>query len=71
MITKNEIVYKAAPYGYVATIPKGTRVMRATNLPEEDGAQFFAEAWGGMDTIETMWHRNYGFLLGPEEVELS
>lgn len=76
MQTKTVTEYKAVPYGQIATIPQGTPVIEATNLPPEDGKQYWAEAWEGMDEQAELWHRNYGFLLsadevGPDENELE
>lgn len=66
--TKKEIDYKSAPYGRIATIPMGTPVVRATNLPEKD--KYWCEAWSEeMNEQEDGWLRNYGFLLSEDEVE--
>ena len=66
MKTKRSIEYKAAPYGTVAVIPAGTRVIPATNLP--GSGQFWAMGWRGMTDTERSWHRNYGYLLTQEDV---
>ena len=65
-VTSREIDYKAAPYGHVATIPAGTPVQPADNLPE---GGYWAEDWEGMTDGEESWGRNYGFLLSDDEVE--
>ena len=70
MITKDTIEYRT-PNGHVATIPKGTEVVPATNLPEEGGPRFWAESWDGMGQKAESWARSYGFLLGAEEVEVG
>ena len=64
-VVKEDISYKASPYGYIATIPKGTPVKPATNLP--DGG-YWAEDWEGMDEKASSWSRNYGFHLNEEDV---
>ena len=66
-ITAKEIVYKGIPYGYIATIPKGTKVVEATNLPGK--GQYWAEKWKDMTIEAEAWYRNYGFLLSEDEVE--
>lgn len=65
MRTRETIEYHAAPYGKVATIPAGTPVIPADNLP--DGG-WWAEPWEGMSEAEESWERNYGFLLDDSEV---
>jgi hypothetical protein len=65
-VTKKTIEYCAAPYGFIATIPAGTQVDPATNLP---GNQFWACAWETMDDTAAGWHRNYGFLIQASDVE--
>ena len=65
MKTKEEIEYKAAPYGRIATIPKGTAVIPADNLPI---GGFWVQPWPGMDEQADGWMRNYGFLLFTSEV---
>ena len=64
-VTKQDIEYKAAPYGHIATIPKGTPVTEATNIP--DGG-YWAEKWPGMTDTEWSWAESYGFLLTESEV---
>ncbi len=68
-VTRESIAYKAAPYGFIAEIPAGTPCIPADNLP--DGSGFWACAWEGSTFTEeaASWERNYGFLLGSEEVE--
>jgi hypothetical protein len=65
MKTPREIEYRAAPYGHVATIPKGTALFPATNLPE---GGWWAGAWEGMTDQDMSWAANYGFHLTREEV---
>jgi len=65
MKTKKEIKYPAAWVGYI-TIPKGTPVILATNLPYK---AYWCEPWEGMTDEQESWQRNYGFLIQPYEVE--
>lgn len=71
-VVKQDTRYEAAPYGYVATIPKGTPVVEARNLPKVNGeSQWWVTNWDGIenDPKAESWGRTYGFLLSPEEVE--
>jgi len=71
MRTKKDIEYKAAPYGYIATIPAGTAVHDADNLPARQGSQarYWACAWVGMTDKAKAWmDGGYGFLLEEWEV---
>ena len=65
MKTKTEIKYRM---GWIqrTTIPKGTPVFPATNLPEP--GQYWCEEWKGMDEFEKSHARNYGFLVSEDEV---
>jgi hypothetical protein len=65
-VVKEDIPYKAATYGYIATIPKGTAVVPASNL--EMGG-YWAEEWDGMDEKARSWLDNYGFHLLESDVE--
>ena len=65
-VTNKDIEYKEAPYGYIATIPKGTPVIDATNLP--DGG-YWVENWDSMSEKEESWARNYGFHVTEEDVD--
>jgi hypothetical protein len=67
--TAQDIEYRAAPYGGIATIPAGTPVTPANNLP--DTGQYWVEEWEGMTEEELSWHRNYGFLVQENEVVQS
>ena len=67
MKTKYNIPYAAFPNGTIATIPAGTPVVPATNLPE--GGYWVDEEWDGMTDEQQSWMRNYGFLVTDEEVE--
>ena len=68
-VVKEDVEYRSPPYaGTIATIPKGTPCSYAQNLP--DGG-WWVEAWDGMNDFEESWHRNYGFLLSDEEVQLD
>ena len=69
MKTIKPIEYKAVPYGHIATIPAGTTVTRARNLPASEGVQYWSKGWRGMTQREHSWQRNYGFLLTTKEVK--
>lgn len=69
LVTNRPIEYRAAPYGTICTIPQGTSVIPATNLPEGD--KFWAEPWEGMDDQVDAWFRTYGFLIDSDDVELT
>jgi hypothetical protein len=69
MRTKSDIEYRAAPYGLIAVIPRGTPVVEAKNLPAEHGPRWWALPWEAMSEAEESWMRNYGFLLESSEVE--
>tara|TARA_B100000700_G_scaffold208136_1_gene228711 strand:+ start:168 stop:374 length:207 start_codon:yes stop_codon:yes gene_type:complete len=58
MKTKYAIAYTEMPYGKIATIPKGTPVIPADNLPQ---GGYWAEKWEGMSAIQESWLDNYGF----------
>lgn len=64
--TRKEIVYKEAPYGYIATIPAGVSVEPADNLPQ---GGYWVQPWEGMTEKEEAWHRNYGFHVDEDQVE--
>jgi hypothetical protein len=66
MRTKTDIHY-AVPFGFSATIPKGTPVIPANNLPMT--GRYWAEPWPNMTEQEESWNRNYGFLIETDEVE--
>ena len=68
MKTSREIKYYSAPMGYICTIPKGTPVVPARNLPDKMRA-FWAKRWEGMNEQAESYYRNYGFLLYPNELE--
>ncbi len=67
--TRSDIEYRAAPYGFIAVIPKGTAVVEAKNLPSKKGPRWWALQWPGMKESEESWLRNYGFLLEDREVK--
>ena len=67
MKTKYKIPYAAFPYRTIATIPAGTPVVPATNLPE--GGYWVDEEWARMTAEPQSWMRNYGCLVTDEEVE--
>jgi len=68
LVTKNEIRYDVVPYGHIATIPAGTPVIPASNLPDNNQPRYWAEPWAGIPETEESWCRNYGFLLQADEV---
>ena len=68
LVTNRRIDYRAAPYGHITTIPEGTTVIPATNLPEPN--QYWAEPWEGMSDHAESWERNYGFLIDGEDVDV-
>lgn len=72
MKTNKPIDYAAAGSLFSCTIPQGTPVTEATNLPPDaDGnTQYWAEDWPGMTPEEESWGRNYGFVISKEDVEL-
>jgi len=66
MWTKEEIEYKAAPYGKVCRIPAFTPVIPAVNLP--DGG-YWVLPWDNMSESALGWMGGYGIHLNPDEVE--
>ena len=64
-VTKEEVIYRPYPYQWKATIPRGTPVVMAANLP---GESYWVEPWDDMTKHEESWHRTYGFHLMPDEV---
>lgn len=69
LVTKRQIEYKAAPPLKPITIPKGTSVIPATNLP--DDGKFWAEPWDDMNVAADAWFRSYGFLIDAEDVIIA
>lgn len=68
--TMAPIEYKAAGTLFKCTIPAGTEVVPATNLPHHPEApRFWAKAWDDMDDSAESWERSYGFLLEADDVE--
>ena len=65
LVTREDIVYNVAWVGKI-TIPKGTPVTRATNLPYE---AYWVEPWDNMSHEAESWLRNYGFMVMESEVE--
>ena len=67
MRTSNDIRYK---FGFLggnieATIPAGTPVVRADNLPQ---GGYWVEKWEGMTYPEECWHSAYGFHVAEDQV---
>ena len=50
-------------FGVAATIPKGTRVTPATNMPRDSHIKYWAEPWEGMSPQAQSWQRTMGFGL--------
>lgn len=69
MKTIAPIEYSAAPYGKIATIPAGTSVSLAKNLPTSKEKQYWCKGWRGMTAREKSWKNSYGFLLSFGEVK--
>jgi len=65
MKTKTNIIYKAMPYGLIATIPAGTPCIPASNLPK--GGYWIAGPWPGISERAESWLRNYGFHIEEGE----
>ena len=51
------------------TIPKGTGVEKATNLPKGNAITHWANPWKGMSAAEKSHQRTYGFGVGKADVE--
>ena len=64
-VVKENLEYCAAPYGHIATIPKGTKVIPASNLPDKE--RYWAEPWEDMTEKAKGWLA-YGFLLEEDDV---
>ena len=69
-ITNKTIEYHSEPHGFIATIPAGTRVDPADNLPGNQ-IRFWARAWESIDDTAASWHRNYGFLIQAADVDVD
>ena len=54
-----------------AIIPKGTIVVKATNMPKDSEIKFWAKTWRGMSEEERSWGSNVGFGLRADEVEIK
>ena len=67
MKTKHDIPYQLAGQLGKSTIPAGTTVQPATNLPSKDGLQYWVDDWDGM-TDKDRYVGSYGFLVGAIEV---
>ena len=64
-VTRKAIEYSVAPYGHIATIPKGTPVVKAENIP---GGGYWVQAWEDMMYKAKGWLRGYGFLVHEHEI---
>ncbi|KKN10466.1 hypothetical protein LCGC14_1036470 [marine sediment metagenome] len=69
--TRAPIEYEATFGLFRCLIPAGTPVEVATNLPTlaGNGLQFWVMGWDDMGDEAASWGRNYGFLLGEDDVE--
>ena len=65
MTTAADIEYRMQWCGRT-TIPAGTPVRPADNLPGE--GRYWVEDWDGMTEADQSWARNYGFLVESDEV---
>lgn len=65
MKTTQDISYHSI--GIRTVIPKGTKVIPATNLPGDK--KYWTESWDGMNEKEESWQRSYGFLVDHSEIE--
>lgn len=65
-MTKHPTTYKPADRGAVATIPAGTIVTPADNLPR---GGYWVTRWPAASDRAVSWGRCYGFHVTPEEVE--
>ena len=63
--TPKAIDYQSAPYGRITTIPKGARLIPASNLPQ---GGYWVESWRGMSEKARSWARNYGFHVTIEDL---
>lgn len=63
--TTKAIEYNCAPYGHIATIPAGTELIPASNLPN---GGYWAEPWEGMSEEAESWMNNYGFHITDEDL---
>ena len=66
MKTTKPIIYKAMPYGYIATIPAGVKVIPAANLPR--GGYWVDEPWQGMTEKAISWLNGYGFHIERDDL---
>ena len=68
-VRRNPYTSRDIPYNMEwagkTVIPRGTRVMRATNLP---GNSYWAKGWRGMKGKERGWAGTYGFKIEAEDV---
>lgn len=64
MRTRKEIEFHSCG-GHIATIPVGTLVIPADNLPQ---GGWWVENWSNMTELAQSYARNYGFLLTDCEV---
>ena len=65
--TSHAIEY-SLPMGGKVTIPAGTPVEPASNLPDSSPIKYWVKPWQGMDEYAESHERNYGFGVGAEDV---
>ena len=68
MRTSKELTFSPMGFNGSVTIPAGTLVTRATNLPEDSEIKFWVEPWEGCTEYERRWCETYGFGLRRGEV---
>lgn len=66
MQTKDDIDYEAVPYHLKFTIPAGTNVTPAKDLPAY--GLWWALPWEGITDEAALWLKCYGFLLTAEQI---
>jgi hypothetical protein len=70
LVTKENIRMGFAGTLHKVIIPKGTKVIPASNLPEDSKIKYWALPWKGMSQEEKSFQRNYGYGLEENEVEI-
>ncbi len=69
IVTTEDIEYRGAFGIEHHVIPAGTVCIEAENLPRGLTPKFWACEWDGMSEAAASYARNYGFLLGDDDVE--
>ena len=70
MKTKRDIEYRLPFSGHTFTIPKGTAVIAADNLPQPNAADiaYWCKPWRGMTDTAKAHERTYGFGVSANDV---